>query len=129
MKDSVPIKNVDDYIGHQPAEVREALEKLRRAIKKAAPKAEEVISYGMPAYKYLGMIAYFAVHKNHIGFYAMPGPIKAFKKELNGYKTSKGTVQFPLGEPLPLGLIGKMVTFRKKENEEKDRLKRNKKKK
>jgi uncharacterized protein YdhG (YjbR/CyaY superfamily) len=129
MKNSIPIKNVDDYIDRQPAAVKEALEKLRRAIKKAAPKAEEVISYGMPAYKYLGMIAYFAAHKNHIGFYAMPGPIKAFKKELTGYKTSKGTVQFPWGEPLPLGLIGKMVTYRKKENEEKDKLKKIKKKK
>jgi uncharacterized protein YdhG (YjbR/CyaY superfamily) len=95
------------------------LETLRQTIRKAAPKAEEVISYQMPAFKFYGMLVYFAAYKTHIGFYPTGSGIASFKKELDKYETSKGTVRFPIDKPLPLGLIGKMVKFRVKENFEK----------
>jgi len=128
MKKSVPVKSFDDYASLYPVKVRTLLIKLRRIIKTAVPGAEEVISYGMPAFKYHGMLAYFAAYKNHIGFYPMPLAIKTFKKELADYKTSKGTVQFPLDKPLPLGLISKMTKFRAKENLEKSKKKKTTKK-
>lgn len=92
---------------------------MRRQIKAAAPKAEESISYGMPAYKLNGVLVYFAGYKNHIGFYATPTGHEAFKKELSAYKEGKGSVQFPLDEPLPLDLVSRIVKFRVKENEAK----------
>ena len=110
------LETIDDYIAEQPVEVRERLEILRLTILKAAPKAEEVISYQMPAFKLNGMLVYFAAFKNHIGFYALPSGHHAFKNELSVYKTGKGSVQFPLDEPLPLKLIAKMVKFRVEEN-------------
>ena len=116
MKKTKPPKNFDEYLTLFPENVRVLLSKLHETIKKAAPKAEEVISYGMPAFKYHGMLAYFAGYKHHIGFYPMPLAIKAFKKELSDYKTSKGAVQFPLDKPLPVRLISKMIKSRVKEN-------------
>lgn len=92
---------------------------MRATITKAAPKAEEVISYNMPAYKLNGMLVYFAGYDKHIGFYPMPSCIEAFKKELSVYKTAKGSIQFPLNEPLPLKLITQMVKFSALENKEK----------
>jgi len=112
-------KNTDEYIKQFPADVRVLLEKLRAAIKATAPKAEEVISYQMPAFKLNGMLVYFAGYKNHIGFYPTGSPIKVFEKELAPYKWSKGAIQFPLDKPLPLTLVKKMVQFRIKENLEK----------
>ena len=109
-------KTIDDYIAEQPVEFRERLEILRMTILKAAPKAEEVISYKMPAFKLNGMLVYFAAFKNHIGFYATPTGHHEFKKELSVYKTGKGSVQFPLDKPLPLKLITKIIKFRAKEN-------------
>lgn len=109
-------KNTDEYIQQFPAEVQAKLQELRTVIKKAAPEAEETISYAMPAYKYKGILVYFAGHKNHIGFYPASSGISVFEKELAGYHTSKGTVQFPLDKPLPLDLIHKMVAFRVSEN-------------
>lgn len=109
-------KNVDDYILNFPDEVQKSLKRLRESIKKAAPLADEVISYGMPAYKQQGMLVYFAAYKNHIGFYPTSSGINEFKDELSIYKGSKGTVQFPINEPIPLGLISKIVKFRVKEN-------------
>ena len=85
-------------------------------IKKAAPKAEEVISYGIPAFKLNGMLVWFAAYSTHVGFYPRASGIEAFKKELSIYKGAKGSVQFPLDNPLPLGLITKMVKFRVTEN-------------
>lgn len=114
---TAPAKNVDEYIKALPANVRTISEKLRQTIKAAAPQAEEVISYQMPAYKYHGMLVYFAAFKNHIGFYPAPGGIEAFKKELSAYKGAKGSVQFPLDQPIPFDLISKIVKFRVKENE------------
>ncbi|MFM7430739.1 MAG: iron chaperone [Flammeovirgaceae bacterium] len=112
-------RDIDEYILFHPESVRMQLETLRQTIRKAAPKAEEVISYQMPAFKFHGMLVYFAAYKTHIGFYPTGSGIAAFKKELAKYETSKGTVRFPIDKPLPLGLIGKMVKFRVKENFEK----------
>lgn len=110
------MKNVDDYIaGFEPA-VQERLQQMRGTILKAAPNAEELISYMMPAYKYHGVLVYFAGYKNHIGFYATPNGHQAFKKELSKYKQGKGSVQFPINEPLPLSLVRKIVKFRVKQN-------------
>ncbi len=109
-------KNVDQYISGFPENVSARLEEMRATIKKAAPEAEEGISYQMPAYKYLGIVLYFAGYKNHIGFYPTASGIEAFKNELSKYKGAKGSVQFPLDKPLPLALISKIVKFKLKEN-------------
>lgn len=108
--------DTDEYLAGFPKEIRILLAQIRATIKKAAPKAEEIISYGMPAYKLNGMLVYFAGYKNHIGFYAVPTGHEAFKKELSVYKNGKGSVQFPLDKPIPLGLIAKLVKFRVAEN-------------
>lgn len=107
---------VDAYIAAFPPAVQKALQQLRAAIRRAAPVAQEKISYGMPAFELNGNLVYFAGYKNHIGFYATPTGHAAFAKELARYKTGKGSVQFPLAEPLPIRLIEKMVEFRVKEN-------------
>lgn len=109
-------KNIDEYITIQTPEVQILLEQMRQTIKEATPEAEEVISYNMPAYKYHGMLVYFAAYKNHIGFYATPTGHSEFKDELSAYKQGKGSVQFPLSKPLPLDLITRIVAFRVKEN-------------
>lgn len=95
------------------------LEQVRSAIRKAAPQAEETIAYGMPAYRLNGPLVYFAAFKHHLGFYATPTGHEAFAKELANYKQGKGSVQFPLDEPIPIDLITKIVKFRVKENLEK----------
>ena len=106
------VADVDAYIAAFPHETQQKLEQVRAVIKKAAPKAEEVISYGMPAYKQNGMLVYFAGYKSHIEIYPTPSGIEAFKKELSIYKGAKGSVQFPLDKALPLTLISKIVKFR-----------------
>ena len=111
--------DVDEYIKRCPKEIQNLLEELRATIKKAAPTTNEVISYGMPAYKLNGMLVWFAAHSKHIGFYPRVSGIEAFKKELSIYKSAKGSVQFPLDKPLPLGLVTKIVKFRVKENNSK----------
>ena len=115
--------DTDTYIAGYPKETQKNLKLLRATIKKVAPHAEEIISYGMPAYKWNGMLVYFAAYEKHIGFYPGSSGIAAFKKELASYKTSKGTVQFPVEEPVPLPLIARIVKFRLKENQEKALLK------
>lgn len=117
-------KNVDSYISTFPIDTRIRLEELRATIQKAAPEAEEVISYHMPAYKLNGMLVYFAAYTAHIGFYPTPSGIAAFKKELAVYKSAKGSVQFPLNKTLPLALITRIVKFRVKENELKEKSKK-----
>jgi uncharacterized protein YdhG (YjbR/CyaY superfamily) len=109
-------KNINEYIAIQIPEVQILLVQMRQTIQKAAPEAEEFISYNMPAYKYYGMLVYFAAYKNHIGFYATPTGHKEFEDELSAYKQGKGSVQFPLSKPLPLDLISRIVAFRVKEN-------------
>ena len=110
---------VDQYIARFPAGTQEALEQIRAAIKKAAPEAAEMISYQMPAYKYQGMLVYFAGYAKHIGFYPMPSAIQKFATEIAGLKSAKGSVQFPLSQPMPLALVDKIVWFRLKENQAK----------
>lgn len=117
-------KNIDEYIALQPENVRGKLEEIRLEIKRAAPMAEEVISYKMPAFRFKGVLVYFATAKNHIGFYPTPSGIVAFKDEMEEYKSSKGAVQFPLDKPLPLDLIRRIVEFRVKENIAKVEMKR-----
>ena len=121
---AAPSKDVDEYVSAQSKDVQAVLNKLRSTIKSAAPKADEVISYQMPAYKYHGMLVYFAVWPKHIGFYPTPGGIKPFEKELSAYEMSKGTVKFPLDKAIPFSLITKIVKYRVKENEEKASLKK-----
>lgn len=108
--------NVDGYIGSFPEDVQVILKKMRAVIKRNAPDAEEKISYGIPFYELNGRLVYFAAQKSHIGFYALPNAIKKFRRELKGYKTSIGTIQFPYDKPLPVDLIEKIVKFRVEEN-------------
>ncbi|MCD6011691.1 MAG: hypothetical protein K0Q79_1553 [Flavipsychrobacter sp.] len=118
MKKETTHNEVDAYIAAYPADVQKKLQQVRNTIRKAAPDAEEVISYSMPGYKYHGMLVYFAAWKTHIGFYAVPSGHAAFKEELSAYKGAKGSVQFPLDKPMPVALITKIVKFRMRENEE-----------
>lgn len=111
-----PIENQTDligsYISEFPEEIQKKLNQLREIIKQAAPEAREIISYGMPAYYQFGNLVYFAAHKNHIGFYPTAEAIESFVAYLTDYKCSKGTIQFPFHEPLPVDLITKIVQFR-----------------
>lgn len=108
-------KNVDAYIATFSGETKKKLITLRTLIQKAAPAAEEKISYGMPGYKLGGkVLLYFGGFKGHVSLFPMPGTILAFKKELMTYTTSKGTVQFPLDKALPVALIKKLIAFRVK---------------
>lgn len=111
-------QSVDQYIGTFSPEVQKILTDIRHTVKKAAPEAEESIAYGMPGYKLNGQpLVYFAAFKNHIGFYPLPIGIESFKAELAKYKHAKGSVQFPINEPIPFDLIKKIVKFRlNKEN-------------
>jgi uncharacterized protein YdhG (YjbR/CyaY superfamily) len=109
-------KDFDAYISAFPEATQKRLRQLRATIKKAAPQADEVISYGMPGYRLNGALVWFAAFAHHIGFYPGVSGISAFKKEISIYKSAKGSVQFPLDESLPLGLIAKIVKFRVNEN-------------
>ena len=112
-------KNIDEYISAFPDNVQKRLQDIRTTIQKAAPDAEETINYAIPTFTLNGNLVHFAGFKNHIGFYPAPSGIEAFKKELSVYEGAKGSVQFPLDKPLPLGLVTKIVKFRVKENLEK----------
>ena len=108
---------MDEYIDVFPENVKTILHQLRQTIKEAAPEARETINYQMPTFALHGNLVHFAAFKNHIGFYPTPSGIEAFKKELSSYKSAKGSVQFPIDQPLPLPLIRKIVEYRVKENE------------
>lgn len=111
-------KDVDSYLAAIPDEARSSLERLRYTIKKIIPKAEEVISYQVPAYKYHGMLVGFAAFKDRCGFYLMsPALMRTFQDELKEYDTSTGTIRFPPDKPLPTALVEKLVKARIKENE------------
>jgi uncharacterized protein YdhG (YjbR/CyaY superfamily) len=112
-------KNIDEYIAGFPEDIQAILQNLRRVIHKAAPEAQETISYSMPAFKQNGILVYFAAFKDHIGFFPTSSGISAFTKELASYNTAKGTVRFPLDKPLPVNLIKKIVKFRAQENRNK----------
>ena len=110
---------IDAYIAGFPEEVQKILQQVRNTIRKVAPEAQEAIKYAIPTFVLNGNLVHFAAFKNHIGFYPAPIGIEAFEKELSGYKKAKGSVQFPLDEPMPLALISKMVKFRVVKNLEK----------
>jgi uncharacterized protein YdhG (YjbR/CyaY superfamily) len=109
-------KTIDEYIAASPKDVQATLQKLRRVIHEAAPDAQEVISYNMPAFKQNGILVYFAAFKNHIGFYPTSSGVAAFRKDLSAYDTAKGTVRFPLDKPIPFELVSRIVKFRAQEN-------------
>jgi uncharacterized protein YdhG (YjbR/CyaY superfamily) len=112
----IEYKNIDDYISSFPAESQAILEKIRTTIKKVAPEAKEKINYGIPTFTLNGNLVHFAAFKNHIGFYPTPSGIEAFRKELSSYENAKGSVKFPIDEPIPFDLITEIVKFRVKEN-------------
>jgi uncharacterized protein YdhG (YjbR/CyaY superfamily) len=118
--EKVKIKSPDDYIAMQGEQFISLLEKMRATIKKAAPKAEEVLSYGMIGYKYHGMLVYLGAFKNHCSLFAASQKMRdRYKKELKPFKQSKGTIQFTVENPLPLKLVANIVKDRVKENLEK----------
>ncbi|HVF81981.1 MAG TPA: DUF1801 domain-containing protein [Flavisolibacter sp.] len=111
-----PAATIDEYIAGFPKDVQKLLEQVRVTVKKAAPDAEEKISYAIPTFALNGKnLVHFAAFKNHIGFYPAPTGTDAFQKELSIYKAGKGSVQFPLNQAIPLALIAKIVAFRMQE--------------
>jgi len=112
----VTYESIDHYISIFPPDIQGILETIRKVIREAAPDAVEKISYQMPTFAQLGNVVHFAAFKNHIGFYPAPSGIAEFEQELAEYKAGKGTIQFPLGQPIPYDLITKIVKFRVAEN-------------
>lgn len=108
---------VDEYLEALPAKERGVLSDLRKTIRATAPQAEEVIGYGMPGYKYHGMLVYFAAFKKHLSFFPGSSLLELFGKEAEKYKTSKGTLQFTVDDPIPASLVKKIVKARMKQNE------------
>ena len=109
-------QTVEEYIASYPGHIQILLQEVRRAIREAAPDAKETISYQIPAFEQNGILVWFAAFKNHISLFPKASGITAFEKKLTNYQIRKGTVQFPISEPLPLDLIKKIVRFRIKEN-------------
>lgn len=110
------VNSIDEYIADFPDDVQKAMEKVRATIRKAAPRAEEAIAYQIPTFVLNGNLIHFAGYKHHIGLYPGSKAIEEFKDELTGYKISKGTVQFPLDKPMPVGLINRITKFCVKRN-------------
>jgi len=123
-KNSKVPTSIDEYIAFAPKDVQQKLHELRAVIKAEAPDAEERIAYQMPTFSQNGNLVHFAAFKNHIGFYPAPSGIENFQDDLARYKSSKGAVQFPLDEDIPMGLIREIVRFRVKENLAKTRIKK-----
>lgn len=115
MKAAAP-RDIDAYIAGFPPDVQKILQKVRKTIQKAAPDAEETIKYQIPTFALNGNLVHFAAFKNHIGFYPAPRGKEIFKKELSAYEGGKGTVRFPLDQPIPYDLISRIVKFRVEEN-------------
>ena len=109
-------RTIDEYIAGFPPEIQALLEKIRATVRRAAPEAEETISYRMPTFRLHGNLVHFAAFKKHIGFYPTPTGTEKFRHALSVYKGAKGSVLFPLDEPIPFALISKLVKFRVKEN-------------
>ncbi len=116
--------SVEEYISWFPQEIREKLELVRQTIREAVPEAKEVISYHMPAFKTKEVLVYYAAAKNHLGFYPTNSGVTEFKKELAAFKTSKGAIQIPYDQPVPVELIADITKFRFFEVEEKRKSKR-----
>ena len=126
MKEKGLFTTVDEYIALQPPSIKAGLDLIRKTIKTAAPGAEEIISYQMPAYRLKGMLAFFSAAKKHYGFYPTARPIFALRDKLKSYETSKGAVRFPMDKPIPVKLITAMVKWKVRENLAKDEIKREK---
>jgi uncharacterized protein YdhG (YjbR/CyaY superfamily) len=116
-------KTVNDYFSSFPASTKSMLRKMRSTIKEVVPKAEEVVSYNMPAFKQNGILVWYAAYRQHIGLYPTPAAIETFAHELRQYKTSKGAIQFPIDKPIPTSLVKKIVRFRVKQDFEKAKAK------
>ncbi len=112
MKSAVKQNSIDEYIRKFPEEIQQKLQQIRNTVKSVVPEGEELISYQIPAIKLHHVLVYYGVFKNHIGFFPTPSAIEKFDKELSSYKTSKGTVRFPLNKKIPLELISSMTKFR-----------------
>jgi uncharacterized protein YdhG (YjbR/CyaY superfamily) len=125
---SGPPKNIDEYLAAVPEPARTTMNKVRTMIRAAAPSAAtEAISYGMPAFKYKGSLVAFAAFSNHCSLFPMgSAAIERFKKELEGYQTSKGTIRFPVDKPLPAALVKKIVKARVLDNQQREKAKKNK---
>lgn len=108
--------DIDQYIAMFPTDVRKRLADIRKVIRKAAPDAQEAIKYQMPTFVLNGNLVHFAAYARHIGFYPAPMGIERFKKELSAFKGAKGSVQFPLDQPVPLDLIARIVAYRVQQN-------------
>ena len=117
-------KDIDEYIASFPEDIQAILQKIRKTIRKAAPEATETIKYRMPTLTLNGNLVHFAAFEQHIGFYPTPSGIEKFKKEIAKYKNAKGSVQFPLDEPIPYELIGRITEFRVKEQQAKGKKKK-----
>jgi uncharacterized protein YdhG (YjbR/CyaY superfamily) len=125
MQKKTGYESIDDYIRQFPEPIQKKLTELRNAIKQSTPDAQEKISYQMPTFYLNGNLVHFAAHTKHIGFYPTSSGIAKFRSDLAKYKNSKGSVQFPLEEPLPIGLIKRIVKYRVDENTKKNRKTRN----
>ncbi|MES1244736.1 MAG: DUF1801 domain-containing protein [Acidobacteriota bacterium] len=121
-------QTIDEYIAGFPKDIQERLQKIRATIREAAPEAEEAIKYQMPTFTLQGNLVHFAAFKNHIGFYPAPRGIEAFQEELSAYEGAKGSVRFPLDQPIPYDLIGRIVRFRVKDSLDKAAAKKKKRK-
>jgi uncharacterized protein YdhG (YjbR/CyaY superfamily) len=119
--------SIDEYIAGFPAATQAILEQVRATIRDAAPEAEETINYAIPTFTLKGNLVHFAGFKNHIGFYPAPSGIEKFKAELAAYESAKGSVKFPLDQPMPYDLIREIVKFRVAENLQKAEAKKKKK--
>src|SRR5512137_1261088 len=117
--DQPAARNIDEYIAGFPHDFQQILQKIRTTIRRAAPQAEEAISYQMPTFRLEGNLVHFAAFKNHIGLYPTPSGTEKFREELSPYQTGKGSIRFPLDRPIPYDLIAKIVKFRVRENLEK----------
>ena len=115
-KAHITINTIDEYIANFSEDIQHLLEQIRKTIQKAAPEATESIGYQMPTFKLNGNLVYFAAYKKHIEFYPTSTGITAFKQELAAYKHAKGSVQFPINQPIPYHLISQIVQYRVKEN-------------
>ncbi|BFT69207.1 iron chaperone [Paenibacillus sp. P36] len=126
MQGKITYTSIDEYISAFSPEIQEILQKLREVIKESAPDAKEKISYAMPTFEQHGNLVHFAAFKNHIGFYPAPDGIIQFQDEVAEYHASKGTLQFPLGKPIPYELISRIVKYRVARNMEKAKSKKKK---